>query len=129
MWVRPSVKVYDKFGMALKDIMVFFKTAEKTVQTNVFSKCVEMDVFMGINIDVAFVLRKCTDRLKSFFQMPLPRPPKQKKRVGEIGAQGAYFEPSVSRLVSKGNIKKSSSIQHHVPSLKPQSGYSILLTF
>ena len=31
VWVRPSVKVYDKFGLALKDLMVFFKTAEKTV--------------------------------------------------------------------------------------------------
>ena len=31
VWVRPSVKVYDKFGLALKDLMIFFKTAEKTV--------------------------------------------------------------------------------------------------
>ncbi|XP_060608338.1 regulator of telomere elongation helicase 1-like [Ruditapes philippinarum] len=29
VWVRPHVNKYDAFGLALKDVMVFFKTAEK----------------------------------------------------------------------------------------------------
>ena len=31
VWVRPHVNKYDAFGQALKDVMVFFKTAEKMV--------------------------------------------------------------------------------------------------
>ena len=64
--------------------------------------------------------------LNVFFhdQMPIPRPPKQKNRAGEIGAQGAYFLPTVSRLVAKGNIEKSSTVVNHVPSLQTQSGIS-----
>jgi hypothetical protein len=31
VWVRPHVNKYDAFGLALKDVMVFFKTAEKMV--------------------------------------------------------------------------------------------------
>ncbi|XP_033737799.1 regulator of telomere elongation helicase 1-like [Pecten maximus] len=31
IWVRPNVNKYSSFGQSLKDIMVFFKTAEKTL--------------------------------------------------------------------------------------------------
>lgn len=31
VWVRPQVKKYDVFGRALRDMIVFFKTAEQTV--------------------------------------------------------------------------------------------------
>ncbi|XP_060083627.1 regulator of telomere elongation helicase 1-like, partial [Ylistrum balloti] len=31
IWVRPHVNKYSTFGQSLKDIMVFFKTAEKTL--------------------------------------------------------------------------------------------------
>ena len=31
VWVRPYVNKYDTFGQILKELMVFFKHAEKTV--------------------------------------------------------------------------------------------------
>lgn len=31
IWVRPNVNKYSSFGQSLKDLMVFFKTAEKTL--------------------------------------------------------------------------------------------------
>ena len=57
----------------------------------------------------------------NYFQMPIPKP-KQRNRAGDIGAQGAYFQPTVSRLIAKGNITKSCSVENHVPSLVPQTG-------
>lgn len=31
VWVRPHVNKYDVFGRAIRDMIVFFKTAEQTV--------------------------------------------------------------------------------------------------
>ena len=56
-----------------------------------------------------------------YFQMPVPKA-KQKNRAGDIGAQGAYFQPTVSRLLAKSSIEKSCTVENHVPSLLPQTG-------
>ena len=31
LWIRPHVKKYSNFGAAIKDLMIFFKTAQQMV--------------------------------------------------------------------------------------------------
>lgn len=35
LWVRDQAQVYDNFGQALKDVILFFKEAEKSVSENI----------------------------------------------------------------------------------------------
>ena len=42
VWVRPYTKTYETFGLSLKDIMFFFKHAEKTVSQTKTSDSVWM---------------------------------------------------------------------------------------
>lgn len=45
-WVKPYVKVYEEFGQCVKDIIGFFKFAEKTVTLyNKIVTCIDMTVF------------------------------------------------------------------------------------
>ncbi len=57
--------------------------------------------------------------------MPAPDQNKKQRPIqsGDMGCQGAYFEPVVGRRVAApGGLQKASVIATHVPSLQPNRG-------
>ncbi|KAL8580379.1 hypothetical protein ACOMHN_037478 [Nucella lapillus] len=92
LWVRPHVTKYDNFGRAVRDMLQFFKVAEKmNTPTSADSQCP--------------------------FQLPAPvaRAARQKGGGGTGGSGGAYFEPTMSRHVNV--VEPASSVTCHVPGL------------
>lgn len=49
IWVQPHVNKYDTFGAAVKDIMLFFKTAEKTVSNLAIFSVLSAGCLVNIN--------------------------------------------------------------------------------
>ena len=56
-----------------------------------------------------------------FFQLPAPHPPKKRKRLGELGCEGAFFLPTETRTVAVDRLTKASFVETHVNSLRPVS--------
>jgi len=52
-------------------------------------------------------------------QLPAPGPPKKRKRLGELGCQGAYFMPTETRALAVDRLTKASVVETHVGSLRP----------
>ena len=52
-------------------------------------------------------------------QLPAPGPPKKRKRLGELGCQGAYFMPTETRALVVDRLTKASVVETHVGSLRP----------
>ncbi|ELT95437.1 hypothetical protein CAPTEDRAFT_179377 [Capitella teleta] len=94
-WVRPKCQRYSQFGMAVRDMIAFFKEAERMVIFPVLIAAAVMPVL--------------------FIQMPQPRPSKHRMPAGCAGCEGAHFQPSFASLT---DLKKSSSVLSEVPSLK-----------
>ena len=54
-------------------------------------------------------------------QLPTPGPPKKRKKLGELGCQGAYFMPTETRTLATDRLTKASVVETHVGSLRPIS--------
>ena len=52
-------------------------------------------------------------------QLPTPGPPKKRKKLGDLGCQGAYFMPTETRSLALGRLTKASVVETHVGSLRP----------
>jgi len=58
----------------------------------------------------------------TWFQLPTPGPPKKRKKLGELGCQGAYFMPTETRTLAMDRLTKASVVETHVSSLRPTRG-------
>jgi len=52
-------------------------------------------------------------------QLPTPGPPRKRKKLGELGCEGAYFMPTETRSVAVDRLTKASVVEMHVSSLRP----------
>ena len=51
-------------------------------------------------------------------QLPTPGPPKKRKKLGELGCEGAFFMPTLTRSVAVDRLTKASVVETHVSSLR-----------
>ena len=66
VWVRPHVQKFEAFGAAMKDVMVFFKHAKKTVcDVDLLAGKIKLEKFLWIeNIVILQTRQRMEDRGK-----------------------------------------------------------------